>query len=364
MLDCGKDETFQRTTIMRYGLTFVTLATLWFLSAVSARAEAPKDFPKPSPNSADEPRAKTASLAAAANFLDAVAVNWTRDRNCGTCHTNVPYLFARATIKDTPSEGANIVRRFFEARIVHWDDEAKAAKPRWDAEVVVTGVALAFHDAQTSGKLHSLTRKALDRMWTLQRADGSWNWLKCTWPPFEHDDYFGAVFAAVGTSIAPDDYRHAESAQKGLDKLKAYLRKTPAPNLHHKAWLLWASMKLDGLLTAEERQQLVKDLLARQREDGGWSLASLGDWKGHDGRENDKNASSDGYGTGLVVYVLRQAGVPAKDKAIQRGIAWLQTNQRASGRWFTRSLNTDRAHYITNAGTAFAVLALTACADK
>jgi len=349
---------------MRSGLTFVALFILWLLPATFAPAETPKDFPKPSPNSADEPRAKSVSLTAAANFLDAASVNWTRDRKCGTCHTNVPYLFARATIEDAPTEGAAIVRRFFEDRITHWDDEPKAAKPRWDTEVVVTGVALAFHDAQTSGKLHPLTRKALDRMWTLQRADGAWNWLKCTWPPFEHDDYFGAVFAAVGTSIAPDDYRHSESARKGLAKLKEYLRKTPAPSLHHKTWLLWASMKLEGLLTPAERQQILKDLLARQREDGGWSLPSLGDWKGHDGRKNDKDAPSDGYGTGLVVYVLRQAGIPAKDKAIQRGVRWLQTNQRVSGRWFTRSLNTDRAHYITNAGTAFAVLALTACADK
>jgi hypothetical protein len=39
----------------------------------------------------------------------------------------------------------------------------------------------------------------------------------------------------------------------------------------------------------------------------------------------------------------------------------LQSNQRESGRWFTRSLNTDKYHYITNAGTAFAVLVLKAC---
>jgi squalene-hopene/tetraprenyl-beta-curcumene cyclase len=337
--------------------------TLLFV-ATTAFAETPIDFPKPTANSTDEPRAPSVSLSAAARFLDAAAVSWTRERKCATCHTNVPYLFARGTLKDAPSEGAAIVRRFFEDRAAHWDDETKETKPRVDAEVVVTAVSLAFHDAQTSGKLHPLTRKALDRMWTLQRPDGSWNWLKCAWPPFEHDDYYGAVFAAVGTAIAPDGYNQTEAAQQGLKKLKEYLRKTPSPSLHHKAWLLWASAKLDGFLTAAERQQTIKDLLALQRDDGGWRLASLGDWQGHDGRAKDKNAPSDGYGTGLVVYVLRQAGLSAKDDAIQHGVRWLRTNQRVSGRWFTRSLNTDRAHYITNAGTAFAVLALTACAEK
>jgi squalene-hopene/tetraprenyl-beta-curcumene cyclase len=350
---------------MRADLSWMlgTVATVLFLAA-DAPGETPEPFPKPSANTADEPYAKSLSLTAAARFLDAAAVTWTRERKCATCHTNVPYLLAHPALPDTPSEGAVLVRRFFEERAAHWDDDAKAAKPRYDAEVVVTAAGLAFHDAQMSGKLHPLTRKALDRMWTRQRADGAWNWLKCSWPPLEYDDYFGAILAAVATGLAPDDYRRSETAQRGIKKLKEYLHKTPAPNLHHKAWLLWASMKLDGLLTPDERQQAIKDLLALQRDDGGWNLASLGDWKGFDGRENDKNAPSDGYGTGLVVYVLRQAGVPVKDEAMQRGFRWLRSNQRASGRWFTRSLNTDRAHYITNAGTAFAVLALAACAEK
>jgi squalene-hopene/tetraprenyl-beta-curcumene cyclase len=347
---------------MRRSLPFVTLSIGIVL--LLGAAETKDAFPKPASNSAKEPLAKTASLTASARFLDAVAVNWTADRKCATCHTNVPYLFARGAIKDAPTEGMTKVRGFFEQRVAHWDDKERGAKPRWDAEVVVTGVALAFHDAHTTGKLHPLTRQALDRTWTLQRKDGAWNWLKCNWPPFEHDDYFGAVLAAVGTGIAPEGYARTEKARAGLDKLKDYFRKTPPPTLHHQTWLLWASTKIDGLMTAEQQQRTIKALLALQRDDGGWSLPSLGDWKSHDGRDNDKHAPSDGYGTGLVVYVLRQAGLPAKDKAVQRGVDWLQSNQRESGRWFTRSLNTDKAHYITNAGTAFAVLALTACAEK
>jgi squalene-hopene/tetraprenyl-beta-curcumene cyclase len=46
---------------------------------------------------------------------------------------------------------------------------------------------------------------------------------------------------------------------------------------------------------------------------------------------------------------------------IQQGVAWLKSHQRASGRWFTRSLHADSKHDISHAGTAFAVLALAAC---
>jgi hypothetical protein len=40
-------------------------------------------------------------------------------------------------------------------------------------------------------------------MWTDQRQDGVWNWPKCNGPPFKKDDHHGAVFAAVGVSLAP-----------------------------------------------------------------------------------------------------------------------------------------------------------------
>ena len=63
----------------------------------------------------------------------------------------------------------------------------------------------------------------------------------------------------------------------------------------------------------------------------------------------------------MVNEYLRQAGVPASHDKLQQGTAWLKANQRLSGRWFTRSLSNDKAHYIANAGTGFALLAITAC---
>jgi len=322
----------------------------------------PVEFVKPTPNRADEPLAKEFSLVRTAAFLDAESLWWTREKKCGTCHTNFPYLMARPLLKEMPLGGHDEVRRFFENRIAHWDDDARQAKPRSDTEVVATACVLAFNDAQTTGKLHPLTRRALDKMWTLQQKGGAWDWAKCRWPPFEHDDYFGAVFAAVGVGSAPEDYAKSASAQAGLAKLRVYLQRTSAPNLHHKAWLMWASVKLDGLMTQEERVQTIAELLALQQHDGGWSLPSLGYWQGNDPKHGiDTNAASDGYGTGFVVYALRQAGLPADHPAIQKGVKWLGANQRESGRWFVRSLNTDKFHYITNAGTSFAVLALKAC---
>jgi squalene-hopene/tetraprenyl-beta-curcumene cyclase len=329
----------------------------------SARGTEPAPGPRKelAPNAPDEPLAPAYSSAKAAQFLDAVALDWTRKRQCGTCHTNYAYLITRPALKGEPSSEMLEIRTFFEGRVAHWDDAEKSAKPRWDAEVVATGASLALSDALTTGKLHPRTRQALDRMWSLQKPDGSWNWIKCGWPPLEHDDYYGAVFAALGVGSAPEGYAKSEPAQAGLVRLRAYLRSTPAPDLHHKTFLLWASTRLDGLVTPEARDETLQQLRRLQRSDGGWSLPSLGHWMRRDGTPNPEDPPSDGYATGLVVYVLRQAGVPASDPGVRKGADWLRSHQRASGRWFTRSLNNDKAHYIANAGSGFAVLALSVC---
>jgi squalene-hopene/tetraprenyl-beta-curcumene cyclase len=310
------------------------------------------------PNSAEEPVAAEVSLPKAARFLDAVAVDWTRRRQCGTCHTNYAYLIARPTVADGTDSAMNEVRAFFEGRVAHWDDADKKAKPLWDTEVVATAATLAIHDAGTTGKLHPLTRQALDRMWDLQRPNGTWDWLKCDWPPYEHDDDYGACFAAVAVGKAPDGYKDAPSAKAGLQKLVKYLHDTPAPSPHHWAMRLWASSRLDGIMDESQKAETIRALKALQCPDGGWNLPSLGDWGRHDGSANDREGPSDGFATGFLVHVFREVGLPKDDPAIARGTAWLKANQRASGRWFTRSVSNDKAHYITHAGTAFAILAL------
>ena len=122
---------------------------------------------------------------------------------------------ARAEGKPFGAQGE--IRNFFEERVAHWDDKAKGAAPKWDAEVVSTAAALAINDAATTGKLHPLTRKALDRIWTVQKSDGGFDWLKCGWPPYEYDDYHG----------------HS-SPRSRRDRLPKVMRN---PRPHSRAWL-------------------------------------------------------------------------------------------------------------------------------
>lgn len=312
----------------------------------------------PAANRADEPLAAGFSAAAARHFLDTSAVAWQKHFKCMTCHTNYLYLMARPSC-GAPDDAQRTVRQFAEDLVAQrWEKEG----PRWDAEVVMTALVLAANDAQTTGRLHPLTRRALDRVWKVQHEDGGFEWLKCDWPPMESDDEFGATMAALAVSVAPENYAETPAAQQGIARLHSYLEKSPLPTLHHRVMLVWADTYRAGWLAAEERQRVIDELLALQHDDGSWSIATLGNWRREDGSPQDVT-SGDGYATGLAVYLARRTGLPADDQRLQRGVAWLKANQRQSGRWFTRSLHKDGRHFISHAGTSLAVMALAACGE-
>ena len=104
--------------------------------------------------------------------------------------------------------------------------------------------------------------------------------------------------------------------------------------------------------------------MSLQLEDGGWSTAGfLTDWKGlarDDGDPLDTK-TSDGYGTGFVMVVARELGLAAEDERLQRGLQWIYSHQRESGKWFTKSPVNDAGNLISNVGSAYVVLALQSC---
>jgi len=339
----------------------VCAALLGLVEPGGAAEETSKEnkFASPDVNLKDEPITRQFSLDAAGRFLDAAALDWQKTKNCCSCHTNYPYLYARPAISSQVA-AHDEVRRYMEELVSkRWNKEG----PRWDAEVVATAMALALNDTATTGKLHPHTKTALDRMWTVQRKDGGWSWINCGWPPMESDDHYGATLAAIAVGAAPEGYAKTEAARKGMENVRRYFQANPPQNLHHKAMLLWADSFQAGWMTKAEKKSCMDDLLALQKADGGWALATLGDWKRGDKGEQDRD-TSDGYGTGFSLFILRRGGVAANDPAVQRGIAWLKSHQRESGRWFTRSLTNDKKHYITHIGSAFAVMALAACGER
>ena len=307
-------------------------------------------------NRADEPIRDEFSMDAAVRFLDAAALDWQKERKCFACHSDYAFLFTRPLVSWKAPAHDEI-----RSKLEHLAEHPRDVKHRV-TEAVMGASMLAQNDALTTGKLHPTTRKALDRMWTMQREDGGFDWMKYSQPPSEIDDHYGVTMAAIGVGAAPGDYAETPGAKAGLDKIRRYFHDHPPAHLHHRAMKLLASLDVDGIMTDPERRQVVEDLFALQKPGGGWGVVTMGRWERSDDKPPDMQ-SSDGYGTGFAIHVLRQAGVAADDPRIKKGIAWLKTHQRASGRWFTRSMWKDRRHYITHAGTAYAILALAACGE-
>ena len=309
----------------------------------------------PAANTAEEPLAEF-SAERGKHFLDSAALSWQKQRDCMTCHTNCLYLLSRPAL-GADDQAHQTVRRYAEELVTkRWPEKG----PRWDAEVAMTALVLAYNDALVGGRLHPVTRQALDKMWTVQRDDGGIDWISCDWPPFESDDEFGATAMALAVSVAPEDYADTPAAKAGIEKLRGYFAGAPLPTLHHRAMLLWADSYRPLWLTDGQRQSCLDELMSLQHADGGWSIASLGDWSRADGSPQDVT-TGDGYATGLAIYLARRCGVPADDARLARGIAWLKQHQTTSGRWFTRSLHKDSRHFITHAGTNLAIMALAAC---
>jgi squalene-hopene/tetraprenyl-beta-curcumene cyclase len=326
-----------------------------------------------SPATADEPKLERVSVRKALDYLEQGALAWNGSRKCVTCHTNGTYMVIRPALTNRAGVPNEQMRKHFVASLDQFgqktlEEQQQSVAP---AQAIYMAAGLAEWDAHVTKHLSPETERALALMFSLQLESGTWGSVDC-WPPYESSAYHLATVAAMAVGTAPEWLARLgdEKLTVGAERLKEYLRREVPSQDYDRTLLLWAAARLPGLLENDARQKLIEMVFEKQRHDGGWSIRSFGEpeqW----GRGNraDKlraeadfaNPPSDGHQTGLAVIVLRESGVPAGDPRIQKGVQWLATNQRASGRWWTRSLNTENFHFITYSGTAFPLLALSLC---
>ena len=340
--------------------------------------------------------------AKAAAYLDRREVWWQgwapakRDHGtiCISCHTVVPYALARPALRQAADESAmttpeKLLMDSVEKRVGSWsqmapfysdrDGRDKAAESR-ATEAVMNAVILASYD-ERQGHLRPITRTAFDEAWALQERAGEnaggWKWQDFNLAPWESAEsaYQGAAFLAVEAEDAPDGYASEPQAAIYLDRLREYLkREYPSQPVMDQLYVLWASAKSPGILTAAQQNSLLANLGSLQQPDGGWALSSLDQGQ----RERDmrwrwirkqlniaeKPPKSDGCATGLVVLVLEKIGTARQDPMLTRGLQWLESHQESDGSWRAESLNekrdpeTDIGRFMSDAATGYAVMAL------
>jgi squalene-hopene/tetraprenyl-beta-curcumene cyclase len=335
---------------------------------------------------------------AAAAYLDARQTWWSswptasRDHQtaCVSCHTALPFSLARPALRSALHEAdvSSAERRMVDdviKRVRLWrevepfyPDQTRGLPKTSESrgtEAVLNALVLATRD-EHDGRASDDAHLAFDNLWALQfrsgDLNGAWAWLNFHNEPWEANDspYLGAALGAIAVGREPGGYAASAENQERVKRLREYLRKgSPTQPLLNRTMLLWASSGIPDLVSADERKAIVDGVCERQNSDGGWSLASLGQYKRGDNTPLD--SASDGYATGLVTYALQRAGVASSEAHVSRALAWLVQHQdHATGMWTASSLNkqrdpkTDVGKFMSDAATAFAVLALTAAVQR
>jgi squalene-hopene/tetraprenyl-beta-curcumene cyclase len=354
--------------------------------------------------SSDVPQAEW-DLRKAARYLDQRQAWWmqwdvaARDHGtfCVSCHTSLPYMLARPALRGGLDETGptlleqktleNIRKRVLlgPAAEPYYSDKDYGSHKSEESratETVLNALLLSAEDSR-HGILTKETRAAFAEMWALQSTSGedmgAWPWQQFGLHPWESHEstYFGASLAALAVGLAPQTYATDPDIQTNLQLLRGFLhRKLAEQPLLNSLVVLWASTKLSGILSTEEQKAIIHDILSKQQSDGGWRLSSLL-WYWREGgvpslllmwKKADwsfQESQSDGLATGMICYVLQEAGVPSDDPKLAAALAWLEHAQdKSEGHWTGYSLNKKRdptsnvGRFMSDAATGFAVLAL------
>lgn len=380
--ECARSERPMRTIVDFLGRLFLVAlvtglsSTPFLLAADNASAPKPQykyqDIEIAAP-SATEPIRPGLSVERAERYLRDGALAWKGSKDCISCHTTGLYQTIRPALTPHLGQPLDEMRTFFveELRTFQKPKPEELQKSTTPAQVIYLAAGLAEWDKHVGKTLSPETSEALVLMFAIQRENGTWGSLDC-WPPFESDAYHLATVAAQAAATAPDWLQKLKDPAQltAVARLRQYLQETTPPHDYGRTLLLWAAARMPDLLSPARKSELIAMLRRHQQADGAWSIRTFSEpekWgAGNRARKlrdepNFATPASDGHMTGLAIIVLREAGAPADDAALQRGVQWLKTNQRESGRWWTRSLNTDSYHYITYSGTAYPLLALALC---
>ena len=177
-------------------------------------------------------------------------------------------------------------------------------------------------------------------------------------PPLAFDDFTITAYMihALHTYAAPVD---AADTNERIDRARSWLLNNRPNRTQERAFqllgLAWSHADEAAIAGA------AKSLQALQRVDGGWSqLPAL---------------ESDAYATGIALFALHEARMPATHQTYRAGLAYLLSTQAADGTWHVRTRALPFQPYfesgypygpdqwISAAAAAYATLALSAAVD-
>ena len=332
---------------------------------------------------------------AARDYLDSRAKYWSQwnsasrdggSSRCVACHTGLTYAMVRrplgkalGELDESSLENAlfnNVKHRVADQdrQLYYQFSEQKKLQSK-GTEAVINAFILTFRDHHHGNPtLADQTRTAFDELWKSQvptgkPQSGSWHWLDFRLEPWEsvNAQYYGAALAAIALGNTPISYKESDALADAKNNLFKYLKTNfDDATLHGKLYAYWAHLCCGDVLTDQQisaMQHALKE--TRSQSTGAWALKDLLHKEADDNRGRlTETHASDGYATGLAVFVLLKSGEVPDEIDIQSSLNWLRKNQLDDGSWPARSVNKDRdpnshtGKFMRDAATTFAVLAL------
>jgi N-acyl-D-amino-acid deacylase len=275
---------------------------------------------------------------------------------CISCHHNALPALAAATVRrkgiavDETQARRNLddILSFFTLNA----PRMMLGDPAVGGEALTAGYA----QLALAAEQHPLDRvTATMTHWVLARQmpDGRWLGNGLNRPPSEYSIVSHTAIAAGGLVAYPLPGRRKD-VDEALRKARQWLLAADPKSAEERA------MRLMGLVwTKAPRADVaaaIKAVRSTQEAGGGWSQFARTD--------------ADAYATGLSLYALHVAGVPATDAAYRKGVAFLLRTQYQDGPWLVRTHSFPvqryfesgfpfgRHQWISTAGTSWASLAI------
>jgi squalene-hopene/tetraprenyl-beta-curcumene cyclase len=336
---------------------------------------------------ADEPKVQRfgpGTVQAAAKYLDDGALYWVREKTCLACHSTGVYMVERSALTKHLGKPSEEVLKYFIDTVPD-----TAGRPGDRAHTSVwRSSGLASWDRHVEGKLSEHTDRSLRHTVRILPDDNMYDTIKLIEIPYITTRFELTVQAMRAMVTAPGWLENLQDPEllARVERIKKHLREHRPLNDYELALKLQLANLMPGLVSEDERQAAIAMLWSKQLPDGGWSTRRMSDllkwrleahpptaqqpWKEAmdptvvaliQNLPDAASPGSDPYMTAFAIVLLRESGVPASDQRIQRGIAWLKENQRASGRWWMDSLYRGNYNYITYISTAQALRALALC---
>lgn len=294
------------------------------------------------------------AVEAALPLLEKQSHNFIRIGGCNSCHAQDLVSAAAAVARDkkipAPPEIAQLPQSMMQPpeRIMDFN------------VVAVAGVAWELFDFGMNNKPKTAYTDAVVRhIKAMQTPAGNWSTNESRRPPMASGDFQAAALSIYSLKHYGQESDKANTdavIAKAVKWLEAAKPVTTQDRAFHLLGLAWGNAAASNITAA------ARALAALQRADGGWNQLP--------------EMRSDAYATGQVLYALNVAGkMSVSNSVYQNGVDYLLRTQAPDGTWhvetraiwlqpyFESGFPYGRDQFISTAGTAWAVMALSQAAQ-